>query len=108
MKVYELAKKLKKSNKELIADMDDPRVKSHLSKVPDDILAEFDVDEKKITTEPEPTPTVDSAETTVVDVEIAEKQTEAEECPYTLSQIAVGIRMCGNKSKAWKWRHLIG
>ena len=123
MKVFELSKKLKKSNKDLIAEIDDPRVKSHLSKVPEDILAEFDVEEKKIETEPEPTATVDKDEDAVVTVDSAEtivvevkeevvnekvpKSTE-ETCPYSIEEIRMGCRCLGNKAPQWKWRHLIG
>lgn len=66
MKVHQLSKKLKISNKELLAQMDDPRVTSHLSKVPEDILAQFDVEEKKIETGEKSTETIDSAQTIVV------------------------------------------
>ena len=47
MKVFELSKLLKMPNKALIKLIDDPRVKSHMSKVPESVVAELLGEEKK-------------------------------------------------------------
>ena len=112
MKIYEASKILKKSNKELLAEINDPRVKSHLSKIPEDILAELGLEKKIKEAIAEPTKTVDSAETDVVDSEPS-KPSKAPElpkevCPYTAEEIELGIRCVGNKGQHWKWRHIIG
>jgi hypothetical protein len=78
MKVYEVAKKLKIKSKELIKQIDDPRIDHHLDTVPEDILATLDVEEKKIgKAKPEPTKTVDSAETVLVGGESNESKTDS-------------------------------
>ena len=100
MKAYEAIKKLKADRKEFLEQYG---IKSHMSNIPPELEAELFGEEKKIETEPEPTQTVDSAETDVVTVEPSE-----EECPYTLKQIEMGCKLGGNKSKTWQWRHLIG
>ena len=122
MKVYELAKIQKISSKDLIAELNDPRIKSHLSVVPADILTELEGEEKKIKTTTESTQTVDSAETVVVGeapVKAPETPVKAfvspeptpdpseDICPYTIAEIELGCRCLGNKSKQWKWRHLL-
>ena len=114
MKVHEASKILKKSNKELLAEINDPRVKSHLSKIPEDILAELGFEKKITEAVAEPTKTVDRAETIVVDKSEEELHAElqpvvpVEDCPYTPEQIELGIRCLGNKGPHWKWQHLIG
>lgn len=104
MKVYELSKKLKLSNKELIEQIDDPRVTSHLSNIPEDILEQFDVKEKKIEeAEPEPTETSDSAETVVVTA--IEKKSDLPDgvTPEMVWHACTGI---GSKSDLWKFKDL--
>ena len=66
MKVHEASKILKKTNKELLAEINDPRIKSHLSKIPADILAELGLEKKTTEAPAEPTQTVDSAETVII------------------------------------------
>lgn len=64
MQVYQGAKQLKLSNKELIELIDKPEVDHHMDRIPDEMLEDLGLIEKKIqTTEQEPTETVDSAET---------------------------------------------
>jgi hypothetical protein len=103
MQVYQGAKQLKLSNKELIRLIDQPEVDHHMDKIPDELLEELGLVEKKIKTpEPERTETVDSAETDVVEVEIEEVIAKPEvhkepECPYTIPEIKLGIRCLGGK-----------
>ena len=98
MQAYEAAKKLEIPNKEFLAKYG---LKSHMSKVPDDLVAELFGEEKKIETQQPTTETVDSAETDVVEVEVKET------CPYTTAQIELGIRCLGGKAPQWKWRHML-
>jgi hypothetical protein len=121
MQVYQGAKQLKISNKELIQLIDIPEVDHHMDKIPDELLEELGLVEKKIETpEPEPTETVDSAETVVVeDIDLVEevlaeiegkevhKPIVKDEKVPSLEEIELGIRGCGNKSSMWKWRHLL-
>jgi hypothetical protein len=103
MKVHEASKSKKMSNKEFLEEYgEEYNLKSHLSKIPAELEEELFGQEKKIETpEPEPTETVDSAETVVVEVQepVIEK---APECPYTKEQVRLGIRGCGNKSSMWR------
>jgi CRISPR/Cas system-associated endonuclease/helicase Cas3 len=101
MKAHEAAKKLNIPVKEFLAETG---LKSHLNKVPDAVLEEYELIEKKITESEQPK-TVDSAETIVVGE--PPKKEEPEECPFSLRQIEVGNRCLGNKSPTWKWRHLL-
>lgn len=109
MQVYQGAKKLGISNKELIALIDEPQVNHHMDRIPEDQLEDLGLVEKKIIEEPpESTKTIDSAETDVVEVEVVQPAVaEKEACPYTIAEIKLGCRGCGNKSSMWKWRHLI-
>ena len=123
MQVYKGAKQLKISNKELIELIDRPEVDHHMDKIPDELLEELGLVEKKIETpEPERTETVDSAETDVVEVkvvteyvgenknpevELSKQVEDLETCPYTIPEIELGCRGCGAKSTMWKWRHLL-
>ena len=67
MQVYKGAKQLKISNKELINLIDRPDVNHHMDKIPEDLLEDLGLVEKKISaSEPESTQTVDSAETVMV------------------------------------------
>ena len=142
MQAYEAIKILKMDRKEFLEKYD---LKSHLSKIPPELEAELFGEEKKIKTEPKqetgadtveaPALTADSAETEVVDVEIAEDATTGEkdeckqaqdgnddgadstvdigdldssvDCPYDKDTIRVSIRGLGNKSPCWKWRHIL-
>jgi len=119
MKIYEASKILKKSNKDLIAEIGDPRITSHLSKIPEDILATLGLEKKTTQAEPKPAQTVDSTETVFVgteyvaenlnpDVELSKQVVEDEVCPYTAEEIELGIRCVGNKGPHWKWRQVIG
>lgn len=96
MKVWELAKKLNRTNKDLLGELG---LKSHMSKVPDSVVAEHLGEEKKITPEPEAVETVDTAETLVV---------EFEDSGWTLEDAKTSIRALGGKSPCWKWRDKIG
>jgi len=59
MKIHELAKKTGISNKELLKETG---LGSHMSKVPEEVVAQYMGEEKKIQTEPQSTETVDSGE----------------------------------------------
>jgi hypothetical protein len=109
MQVYKAAKQLKISNKELIKLIDRPEVDHHLDNIPDELLEELGLNEKKISTpEPEPAQTVDSAETSVVKVDVKEPYENTEtECPYTKKEIELGIRCLGGKAPQYKWRHML-
>ena len=117
MKAYEAAKKLGIDNKAFIEEYG---LKSHLSRVPDELEAELFGSEKKIVEEQAQPQTVDSSETVVVgdagepDPELtvsAKKPVTSEqvkgECPFPLDVVRRQIRMNGNKSKCWQWRHLV-
>lgn len=101
MKAYEAAKLLKIPNKEFLQKYE---IKSHLSKLPEDLVAELFGEEKKIEAGQAATQTVDSAETDVV---VSAPEKTEEECPYTVEQVARHIKILGNKSPAWKWRHIV-
>jgi hypothetical protein len=121
MKLYELAKKTGMEINQLKEELG---YKSHMKKVPDEIVAEYLGNEKKIQTGQETAETVDSAEAVVVTVPVGGEDNEpvqdaAEEstvnvsddtgsCPYDLKEIDLGIRCLGSKAPQWKWRHLIG
>ena len=113
MKIYELAKIRKISSKELIVELNDPRIKNHLSVVPADIL-ELEGEEKKIETTEGQTQTVDSAETVVVGnppetpaEPLVSTEPVIEPCPYTPAEIELGCRCLGSKGKHWQWRHML-
>ena len=103
---------LKADRKEFLATYG---LKSHMSKLPDSLVEELFGEEKKIQTEPEQTQTVDSAETDVVEVatigELVQdsgvKSSDVETCPYTERTIRKSMKMLGNKSPCWKWRHTL-
>jgi hypothetical protein len=102
MKVYEAAKLLKITNK---AFLEEYGLKSHLSKLPEALEAELFGDEKKTEEAGEPvTETINSAEADVVTETVNTAETEV--CPYTPRQISKSIKLAGNKSPCWKWRHL--
>lgn len=100
MKVYELAKALKRESKDLCKEYE---LKSHLSNVPEDLVAELIGDEKKNTTEPEPTQTIDSAETVIVKEELKEL-----ELPdgVTAEKVWLSCHIAANKSPFWDIREL--
>jgi hypothetical protein len=98
-----------------------------LSKLPEALEAELFGDEKKTEEAGEPvTETINSAETSVVgepneiersdngNIRLDTKTVSGDqasagaevECPYTPRQISKGIKLAGNKSPCWKWRHL--
>jgi hypothetical protein len=114
MKAYEAAKLLKLSNKEFLEKYG---IKSHMSKVPEDLEQELFGDEKKIEEAGQTgTETVDSAETVVVDPVDAVEEDEfpvlntdetGEICPYSIEEIELGIRCLGGKAPQYKWRHLL-
>ena len=122
MKVYEASKSKKMSTKEFLEVYgEEYNLKSHLSKIPAELEEELFGQEKKIETpKPEPTETVDSAETVVVeDIDLVEevlaeiegkevhKPIVKDEKVPSLEEIELGIRGCGSKSSMWKWRHLL-
>jgi hypothetical protein len=107
MKLYEVAKQMGKKSKDLLAEIDDPRVKTHMSLVPESIVAELLGSEKKIEEAiEEPTETVDSAEAVVV-VAKAEPAPVAPTCPVDLITMATSIRGLGGKSPYYKWKHML-
>jgi len=98
MKAYEAAKLLKISNKEFIEKYE---VKSHLSKLSDELEAELFGEEKKIeTARPERAEEPDTPEADVV-------ESVEEECPVDLETLKTSLRGVGGKSPYWKWRHLV-
>ena len=102
MKVFELSKLLKMPNKALIKLIDDPRVKSHMSKVPESVVAELLGEEKKTEEAPaEQETAVDTVETAVVAI------VPVEECPVTLDELRGGINGLGGKYKHYKWKYLL-
>lgn len=119
MKVYEASKLLKKDNKELIKELNDPRITSHLSKLPPEIEAELFGEEKKIEeAAAEPTKTVDSAETVLVNEKpkaepkpepapVVEIPSKEDTCPVDLETLELSIRGIGGKSPYYKWKHLL-
>ena len=104
MKVYELSKKVGMSNKELLQETG---LKSHLSVVPEDILAKY------ITEEPE------DADTEITEDVVAEVVAEIKEpkiieewepigkCPVSLETLELSLRGGGDKSPYWKYRGLL-
>lgn len=94
MQVYEAAKKLNITTKELVKLIDSPDIVHHKARIPDSILNDIGLGEN--------TQTIDSAETEIVDVEIIE------ECQYSINEIKLGIRCLGSNAPQYKWRHLIG
>ena len=116
MKVFELSKQLKVSNKEFLTA--NPQFKSHMSKVPADLVAELLGVEKKIQAEPEPAQSIDSTEA-IADVaqEAPEIPVEAitqpkatpstPECPVSLETLAMSLRGLGGKSPYYKWKYLL-
>jgi hypothetical protein len=97
MKVYELAKKLKRTNKELLQELG---LKSHLSVVDDSVVAEFLGEEKKITTGQEAEKVADSPETHDV-------KKPSGKCPFTPEQVRRSIQIHGVKSVCWEWRGIL-
>ena len=94
MKAYEAAKLLKMDNKTFLETYG---IKSHLSKLPEELEHELFGDEKKIEeARPETEAAVDIPEADVV-----------EEMPDE-RLIRKSIRCLGNKSPYWKWRDKIG
>ena len=117
MKIYEVAKQMGKKSKDLLAEIDDPRVKTHMSLVPESLLADLLGSEKKIEeTVEEPTETVDSAEAVGVVVAkpeppmstkaLVEMMSEPT-CPVDLITLATSIRGLGGKSPYYKWKHML-
>ena len=121
MKVHELSKKTGISNKELIVELG---VKSHMSNVPDDLVAKYIQDEpaKEVKNETETVSIQDDvardSDSDIVDVKdpvsvpiipskVVDEPVE-EICPYTPEKVELMNRCLGNKSKAWKWRDLNG
>lgn len=103
MKVNKLASITGKKSKVLIQEINDPRVTHHNHEVPEDILALYDVEEKKIEeTRPEPKATVDISKGLFVNT-----MPSKEECTFTIEEIELGIRCLGSKGKHWEWRHLL-
>jgi len=97
MQAYEAIKRLKADRKEFLEMYG---LKSHMSKIPAELEAELFGEEKKIQTGAEPTEATDRTEAIVLETE--------EVCPYPLKAVRKSIHLLGNKSKAWKWRHLLG
>ena len=106
MQAYEAIKILKADTREFLEEYG---LKSHLSKLPAALEAELFGDEKKTYEAGETvTKTVDSAKTVILgDAPEIIPEVITEECPYTIKQIAHGIRILGPKSSCWKWRHLV-
>lgn len=123
MKVYEASKLLKRDSKEFIKELNDPRITSHLSKLPPEIEAELFGAEKKIEeAAAEPTKTVDSAETVMVNEKpkaepkaepkpepkpVVEIPSKEDTCPVDLETLELSIRGIGGKSPYYKWKHLL-
>ena len=111
MKVHEAAKLKKMSNKDFIKMVDDPRITSHMNKLPEELEAELFGEEKKIKEAvAEPTQTVDSAETVVVETTpepIAKTKPIEEPCPVDLVTLELSIRGIGGKSPYYKWKYLL-
>lgn len=106
MQAYEAAKKLKMENKEFLEKYG---MKSHMSKLSEDLVAELFGEEKKIEAEPEPTETVDSAETVVVEqAPEVPAEPEPEGCPVDAATVELSIRCLGGRSPYYKWRNLVG
>lgn len=111
MKLHELAKHLKMNSKELLQEIADPRVLSHLSNVPEDIVAQYMGEEKKTETGQEGTAVAYTEEmervVEVVHVVVQEpvQQTEPS-CPVDIETLKASIRGAGNKSPYWQWRAL--
>ena len=114
MKAYEAAKKLKMENKDFLEQYE---IKSHLSKLDDELVEELFGGEKKISEAmPGPEAAVDSAEADVVtedpaevvtiDTAVAEVVTV--DCSHSVEEIELSIRCLGNKSPLWKWRSKLG
>jgi hypothetical protein len=121
MKAYEAIKRLKVDRKEFLEQYG---IKSHMSKIPPELEAELFGEEKKIQTGQAGAEGVDSSEAVVLVPVVEEEDTKAEEvaqnppdivndytdakeCPYTLEEIALGLRCLGSKGKMWEWRHLL-
>jgi hypothetical protein len=123
MKAFEAAKKLGMKPKEFCEEYG---VKSHLSKITEELEAELFGGEKKIETEQETTETVDSAETVVLggeddnkinadEVEVQEtdnankpvEKAPEEVCPVDLETLKLSLRGCGGKSPYYKWKYLL-
>ena len=114
MKAYEAIKKLKVDRKEFLQTHE---LKSHMSKISDELEAELFGVEKKIQAESEPAETIDSTEA-VADVEEApETPVEAispvkatpstPECPVSLETLATSLRGLGGKSPYYQWKWLL-
>lgn len=101
MKAYEAIERLKMDRKEFLATYG---VKSHLSKLSDELVEELFGSEKKIEAEPKPPKAVDTSED---ELPVLKVNTNGKRCPYTPQEIELGIRCLGNKAPQWEWRHLI-
>ena len=103
MKLYELAEVTGMSVKDLKKELGQ---KSHFVKLSDEVVAEYLGGEKKIKeARQEEAEVVDTAE--AIPEPVVEALPKKEDCPFTVEQIELSIRVSGNKSNAWKWRHLL-
>lgn len=115
MKAYEAIKLLKVDRKEFLQTHE---LKSHMSKISEELEAELFGVEKKIQAEPEPAQSIDSTEA-IADVaqEAPEIPVEAitqpkatpstPECPVSLETLATSLRGLGGKSPYYKWKYLL-
>jgi hypothetical protein len=107
MKLHELAKHLKMNSKELLREMADPRVTSHLSTVPEDMVAYYMGGEKKTEAGQAAAAVADTAEVErVVETPVAIEPATELACPVDVDTIKASIRGAGNKSPYWQWRAL--
>ena len=99
MKIHELAKKTGMSNKELLKETG---LKSHMSKVSSDVVAQYLGEEKKTEPEQVVTETVDVGG----DSEVV-KPVVVKECPVSLEILELSKRGAGGKSPLKEWFHLL-
>ena len=102
MVVYQLAKKLGVTTKEMIK-MLDGAVDHHCDKVPAELEAKF-------LASPEPEPEIEQEAVVKAPEPPVKEETTPEPtdvCPIDLETLALSLRGCGAKSPYWKYRSLL-
>ena len=106
IQVYEAAKELGLKSKELIEKLDDERVTSHLSTIPDDILESLGISRQECVIETESkedTEADDSVDAVVIETKSKKLKLPEGVTPEQVWNACTGI---GNKHPLWKYKDL--